>query len=136
MQFSSTTQLVGAFLVLLGLQMILLAQVASGVTDYQGVKRAKLSRRFDLNRMSIVCSSTGITGIPILVPLMRTYLQNNLSLDPLVPWEASLAIGGVTLLVASFCLFTASLVVQIVFTRFEELASGSDPQLSRKVNSE
>jgi len=134
-QFSSTTQLVGAFLILLGLQMVLLAQVARGVTDYRGVKRARLSMRFDLDRMLVFCSSMGITGILMLVPLMNAYVQNNLRLDSLVPWETSLAIGGVTLLVASFCLFTASLVVQIVFTRFEEMASVSESPILRSVNS-
>lgn len=120
-QFSSTTQLVGAFLILLGLQMVLLARVAQGVTDYRGVRRSDLSTKYDLNRMLTICTTMGVFGILLFIPLIRSYVANDLRLDQLAPWEASMAIGGMTLAIASFCMFTASLVIQIVNTRFQEL---------------
>lgn len=122
-EFSSTTQLVGAFLILLGLQMVLLARVAQGVTDYRGVRRATLSSRYDLNRMLKLCSMMCIVGALFLVPVLSYYVNNGLRLDALASWEASAAIGGITLVIASFCIFTAALVIQIVNTRFQELSA-------------
>ena len=122
-ELSSTTQLVGAFLILLGLQMVLLARVAQGVTDYRGVRRASLSCRYDLNRMLRMCSLMGVVGLLMFIPLLRSYLANDLRLDALAPWEASAVIGGITLVIASFCVFTAALVIQVVNARFLEMAA-------------
>ena len=122
-ELSSTTQLVGAFLILLGLQMVLLARVAQGVTDYRGVRRASLSARYDLNRMLRLCSLIGVVGLLLFIPVIRSYVTNDLRLDALAPWEASAAIGGITLVIASFCVFTAALVIQVVNTRFLEMAA-------------
>lgn len=122
-ELSSTTQLVGAFLILLGLQMVLLARVAQGVTDYRGVRRASLSARYDLNRMLRLCSLMGVVGLLLFIPVIRSYVTNDLRLDALAPWEASAATGGITLVIASFCVFTAALVIQVVNTRFLEMTA-------------
>ncbi len=122
-ELSSTTQLVGAFLILLGLQMVLLARVAQGVTDYRGVRRESLAARYDLNRMLMLCSLMGVVGLLLFIPVIRSYVTNDLRLDALAPWEASAAIGGITLVIASFCVFTAALVIQVVNTRFLEMTA-------------
>ena len=130
-EFSSTTQLVGAFLALLGLQMVLLARVAQGITDYRGLRRASLSARYNLNRMLKLCLLMVLAGGLLLVPMLRSYVANDLRLSALEPWEASASIAGVTLVVASFCVFTAALVVQVVNTRFLEIAAAQEASRSR-----
>lgn len=121
LQFSSTTQLVGAFLLLLGLQMILLATVAQVVTDYNGRRRLALRARFDLNRMLTLCSGMGALGVLAWIPLVRNYLANDRQLVDLAAWESSMALGGMVLIIAAFCIFTAALVVQLVSARIAEL---------------
>ena len=121
-ELSTTTQIVGVFLTLLGLQMVLLARVAQGVTDYLGVRRALLSSRYNLNRMLRLCSSMALTGVLLCLPLLGRWVRSEFRLDTLEPWEASAALGGMALGVAAFCVFTASLVIQMVNTRFLEMS--------------
>jgi len=121
LQFSATTQLVGAFLLLLGLQMILLATVAQVVTDYHGRRRLALAARFDLNRMLLTCSLTTLLGVLLWIPLVGNYLANDRQLIDLAPWQFSMALGGIVLIIAAFCLFTAALVIQLVSARIAEL---------------
>lgn len=123
LQFSATTQLVGAFLVLLGLQMILLATVAQAVTDYNGRRRMALARRFDLNRMLVACASAAIVGVLLWIPLVGNYLSHDRQLKDLAAWETSMALAGIMLIIAAFCVFTAALVIQLVSARIIELLS-------------
>ncbi len=129
-QFSSTTQLVGSFLLLLGLQMVLLAQVAQAVTDYRGKRRSQLAARYELNKILVFCSSMGLLSFILLAPILYLYFANDLRLENLEPWRSSLAIAGITLLIATFCIFTAALVFQVVSTRFVELTSQRVPKYS------
>jgi glycosyltransferase involved in cell wall biosynthesis len=112
--FSLHWMLVGAALTIIGLQSVLLGGVAQVLYDYTGAARARWLGLFRYTRSVFVAVASVLVGLGLCVPLVGAWATNDFKLrDDISPLD-HLALGGITLVVCGFTVFTSTLILHAV----------------------
>jgi hypothetical protein len=112
--FSLYWMLAGAGLTLVGLQSFLMGCIAQVVYDYTGDARRRWLRWFPYTRTAFIAGGLFLSGLALAVPLVTTWLTNDLKLSGDVTPQNHLAVLGVASVVAAFTLFTSMLLLHAV----------------------
>lgn len=103
--------LAGLTLSVLGLQMVLMGVLARIIYDYGGDVTAKWLSVFNYNRAVLVSMALFAVGVACTGPLIGVYIGDGLALPPDLGWENYLAVTGLLLVIASFLIFSFTLLV-------------------------
>jgi glycosyltransferase involved in cell wall biosynthesis len=104
------TMLLGLALTVVGLQSFFLGCIGQVLFDYTGRAKRRWLRLFPYTRTVIIAVLLGLAGVALAVPLVVFYLSHDLRLDPTAD-QAHLAVLGLTTAIASFQLFTFTLML-------------------------
>ena len=103
-------KLVGATLVVLGLQSFCMGQLARVLFDYEGRFTEGLLDRFRYNRIVALSVAGTVGGAALASPLAVEYVQMGLALDD-IGTKSFLAVSGMVLILVGFILFTSTLLI-------------------------
>ena len=105
------TMLLGLVLSIAGLQAVLLGGVAQLLFDYTGRYKHRWLRLFPYTRTVFAAWGLIALGIALVVPLVVTYLANDLQLGSPGDPENHLAVLGLTLAISGFQLYVFTLLL-------------------------
>jgi glycosyltransferase involved in cell wall biosynthesis len=109
--FSLYWMLLGAMLVILGLQSVFLGSIAQVLYDYTGRASRRWERLFRYTRTIVVASVAFIAGVGLSTPLIVTYVRNDWALPGEIDPEGYLAVVGLLAMICSFMTFTNTLLL-------------------------
>lgn len=103
--------LLGMTLTVIGLSSFLVGAVAQVLFDYTGVYRRRWLAIFPYTRTVLGAAGLAATGVALAVPLVVVYVSNDFRLGDPNDVENHLAVGGLTLMLCAFLLFTLTLLL-------------------------
>jgi glycosyltransferase involved in cell wall biosynthesis len=109
--FSLYWQLLGLMLAIVGLQGVMLGCLAQTFFDYTGRHRRHMLALFRYTRAALVSSTVFLLGALCELPLIWTWLSNDLRLPSTLETEHYLGVTGIFLMVAGFTLFIFTLLI-------------------------
>ena len=112
--------LLGLTLSVVGFQSFCLGCVVQVMYQYSCELAEKRLRMFAYNRALVVSAALLACGIALGGPLVREYVRLGLRLPDVSDYRNHLAVTGLLLLIASFILFTSTLVVQTASLRVRQ----------------
>ena len=104
-------QLLGFAVLAIGWQTLLLGGVAQVLFDYTGRHRRRWARLLSYTRTSLIAFGISLVGVVMTLPLVGTYISNDLALARGDSWQAHLTVTGLGLIVAGAQLFVSTLLV-------------------------
>lgn len=103
--------LLGVTLAAIGLQSFCLGCIVQVMYRYSADSAERRLRLFAYNRAMIVSALLGAGGVLAGTPLIAQYFSQGLQLVDLPHWRTHLAVLGLLLLLASFIIFSSTLVI-------------------------
>ncbi len=122
------SMLFGVTLAVAGLQSFYLGCVSQVVHDYTGAARRRWLGLFSYNRSIAVSGVLLVSGAAMLVPLVRDYARQGLSLPGLPGTSHHVAIAGLLALILGFMNFVFTLVLHAVALHAPRLAASLPQQ--------
>ena len=104
---------------LLGLNFFFAGIFARLLYDLQGKLAEKFSRKFNLDRISLLCFLLLTAGAGFQLPLLSIYIREGYKLPAGIGLETYQFIAGICLEMSSFIMFTGTLVVQAIVARLK-----------------
>lgn len=105
------SMLLGMTMTVIGLSSFLVGAVAQVLFDYTGAYRRRWLRIFPYTRTVLGAVGLAAAGVALVVPLVVVYLSNDFRLGAPNDVENHLAVGGLTLMLCAFLLFTLTLLL-------------------------
>jgi glycosyltransferase involved in cell wall biosynthesis len=109
--FSLYWMLFGLAATVLGLQGFYLGCLAQLLYDFTGQARRRWLRVFPYSRTVIASTAGFLGGLGLLVPLIVTYIQNDLALPSDLGAPSHMAVTGILLILAGFLTFVFTLLL-------------------------
>lgn len=104
-------QFVGVAVLAVGVQAFFLGTIAQVLFDYTGRHTRKWLRAFPYTRTVLASFGLAALGIALAVPLIVTYLQNDLALERADTFENHLAVTGLAAVIVAAQTFVSTLVL-------------------------
>ena len=104
-------QFLGLATMTVGLQLFLLGAVAQLLFDYTGRKRRRWLRLLPYTRTVLAAFGLVLLGVALTVPLLETYVTNDLALERADALENHLAVSGLAAVIAGVQLFVTTLLL-------------------------
>ena len=117
--FSFYWMLLGVTLVVLGLQCLFLGVIAQVLYDFASLAGKKWLGIFRYTRTVVISAVFLLAGAGMGVPLVFRYVQNGFTLSDGLNWTNYLAVTGLQAMIASFMLFTFTLILHAVSLRLQ-----------------
>jgi glycosyltransferase involved in cell wall biosynthesis len=109
--FSLNTMLLAMAVTTLGLSMLFSGAIASVLFDYSDTVQARIENALPFNRTVIACLLITLSGLLLMLPLVRSYLANDFTL-PDVGISTHWAVMGLWLVSAAFQTFIFALMIR------------------------
>lgn len=109
--FSLYWMLLGLTFTIMGLQGVFLGCVAQVLFDYTGRARKRWLRVFPYTRTVLIAFGLFVLGLAAVIPMVATYIQNDLRLGFPGSTENHMAVLGLTLMVSAFSTFVFTLIL-------------------------
>ena len=111
LSFSLNTMLLAMAVTTLGLSMLFSGAIASVLFDYSDTVQARIENALPFNRTMIGCLLITLSGLLLMLPLVRSYLANDFTL-PDVGVSTHWAVMGLWLVSAAFQTFIFALMIR------------------------
>ncbi len=109
--FSLYWMLVGFAATVLGLNAVYLGCLARVFYDFTGAARRRLLALFPYTRTTLASAAMVLAGVALSIPLVVTYIQNDLHLPATLGAESYEVIAGLALIIAGFSTFVFVLLL-------------------------
>lgn len=109
--FSLYWMLAGVTLTVLGLQSFFLGCIAQVIYDFSGEATRRWLSMFRYTRTMLSCLALFLIGVALLLPLVSSYVSNDLRLSNIAAARNHMAITGILAMISSFTVFTSTLLL-------------------------
>ncbi len=109
--FSLYWQLLGMTLGIIGLQGVMLGCLTKVFFDFNGQRTNRIVRLFSYTRAVLVAFALFVVGISLGIPLLATWLSDDLRLSAELDVENYLGVTGLFLMICGFTLFVFTLII-------------------------